>query len=187
MCWRMRPKDLTFTTAMWYNAGAMQTPTARATLVLWAVLLVIIVLFAASLLAARQAGGSALARANAPAIPPERVVLDSSHLIIEGCVAPLPSSEQEVRLKLYNTGPTALREMRLEVALDGKPPKAPPSPITIRRFPRKATPEIVLLFDKTARRILSVNVDYRFGLLGSGGGSISASNLLPPCQSAPSQ
>jgi hypothetical protein len=164
----------------------MQTPTARATLVLWAVLLVIIVLFAASLLAARQASGSALARANAPAIPPERVVLNSSHLIIEGCVAPLPSGEQEVRLKLY-TKLTSLREMRLEVALDGKPPKAPPSPITIRRFPRKATPEIVLLFDKTASRILSVNVDYRFGLLGSGGGSISASNLLPPCQSAPSQ
>jgi len=170
---------------MGYNSGAMQTPTAWATLVLWAVLLVIIVLFAASLLAARQAGGSALARANAPAIPPERVVLDSSHLIIEGCVAPLPSGEQEVRLKLYNTGPTALREMRLEVALDGKPPKSPAAPITIRRFPRKATPEVVLLFDNTARRILSVNVDYRFGLLGSGGAS--ASNLLPPCQSAPSQ
>ena len=163
----------------------MQTPTAWATLVLWAVLLVIIVLFAASLLAARQAGAGMLARANAPAIPPERVVLDSSHLIIEGCVAPLPSGEQEVRLKLYNTGPTALREMRLEVALDGKPPKSPAAPITIRRFPRKATPEVVLLFDNTARRILSVNVDYRFGLLGSGGAS--ASNLLPPCQSAPSQ
>ena len=185
MCWRIYPKDLTFTTAMWYNAGAMQTPTARATLVLGAVLLVIIVLFAASLLTARQAGAGALARANAPAIPPERVVLDSSHLIIEGCVAPLPSGEQEVRLKLYNTGPTALREMRVEVALDGKPPKSPAAPITIRRFPRKATPEIVLLFDKTARRILSVNVDYRFSLLGSGGAS--ASNLLPPCQSAPSQ
>ena len=159
----------------------------RTTLALWVAFLVIIVLFAASLLAARQAGAGALARANAPAIPPERVILNSSHLIIEGCVAPLPSGEQEVRLKLYNTGLTALREMRLEVALDGKPPKAPPSPITIRRFPRKATPEIVLLFDKTASRILSVNVDYRFGLLGSGGGSISASNLLPPCQSAPSQ
>jgi hypothetical protein len=159
----------------------------RTTLALWVAFLVIIVLFAASLLAARQAGGSALARANAPAIPPERVVLDSSDLIIEGCVAPLPSGEQEVRLKLYNTGLTALREMRLEVTLDGKPPKSPAAPITIRRFPRKATPEIVLLFDKTASRILSVNVDYRFGLLGSGGGSISASNLLPPCQSAPSQ
>ncbi len=165
----------------------MQTPTARATLVLWAVLLVIIVLFVASLLAARQAGGSALARANVPAIPPERVVLDSSDLVIEGCVAPLPSGEQEVRLKLYNTGLTALREMRVEVALDGKPPKSPAAPIAIRRFPRKATPEVVLLFDNTARRILSVKVDYRFGLLGSGGGSISASNLLPPCQSAPSQ
>jgi hypothetical protein len=182
----MRPKDLTFTTAMWYSSGAMQTPTARATLVLWAVLLVIIVLFAASLLAARQAGGSALARANAPAIPPERVVLDSSHLIIEGCVAPLPSGEQEVRLKLY-TKLTSLREMRLEVALDGKPPKAPPSPITIRRFPRKATPGIVLLFDKTASRILSIDVSYRWGLLGSGSGSAFASNLLPPCQSTPSQ
>jgi hypothetical protein len=156
-------------------------------MVLWGALLAIVVLFAASLLAARQAGGSALARANAPAIPPERVVLDSSHLIIEGCVAPLPSGEQEVRLKLYNTGPTALREMRLEVALDGKPPKAPPSPITIRRFPRKATPTITLLFDKTARHELSVKVDYRWGLLGSGGGSASASNLLPPCQSTPSQ
>jgi hypothetical protein len=165
----------------------MQTPTARATLVLWAVLLAIVVLFAASLLAARQAGAGMLARANAPAIPPERVVLDSSDLVIEGCVAPLPSGEQEVRLKLYNTGPTALREMRVEVALDGKPPKSPAAPITIRRFPRKATPEIVLLFDKTASRILSVNVDYRFGLLGLGGGSASASKLLPPCQSTPSQ
>jgi len=164
----------------------MQTPTARATLVLGAVLLVIIVLFAASLLAARQAGGSALARANAPAIPPERVVLDSSHLIIEGCVAPLPSGEQEVRLKLY-TRLTSLREMRLEVALDGKPPKSPAAPITIRRLPRKATPEIVLLFDKTASRKLSIDVSYRWGLLGLGGGSASASNLLPPCQSAPSQ
>jgi len=159
----------------------------RTTLALWVAFLVIIVLFAASLLAARQAGAGALARANAPAIPPERVILNSSHLIIEGCVAPLPSGEQEVRLKLYNTGLTALREMRLEVTLDGKPPKSPAAPITIRRFPRKATPEIVLLFDKTARRILSVNVDYRFGLLGSGGGSASASNLLPPCQSTPSQ
>ena len=165
----------------------MQTPTARATLVLWAVLLVIIVLFAASLLAARRAGAGMLARANAPAIPPERVILDSSDLIIEGCVAPLPSGEQEVRLKLYNTGLTALREIRLEVALDGKPPKSPASPISIRRFPRKATPEVVLLFDKTARRELAVKVDYRWGLLGSGGGSASASKLLPPCQSAPSQ
>lgn len=159
----------------------------RTTLALWVAFLVIIVLFAASLLAARQAGAGALARANAPAIPPERVVLDSSDLVIEGCIAPLPSGEQEVRLKLYNTGLTALREMRLEVALDGKPPKSPASPITIRRFPRKATPEIVLLFDKTARRELSVKVDYRWGLLGSGGGSASASKFLPPCQSAPSQ
>ena len=135
----------------------------RTTLALWVAFLVIIVLFVASLVAAYQAGAGALARANAPAIPPERVVLDSSHLIIEGCVAPLPSSEQEGRLKLYNTGPTALREMRLEVALDGKPPKAPPSPITIRRFPRKATPEIVLLFDKTASRKLAVEVDYQIG------------------------
>lgn len=165
----------------------MQTPTARATLVLWAVLLVIIVLFAASLLAARRAGAGMLARANAPAIPPERVILDSSDLIIEGCITPLPSGEQEVRLKLYNTGLTALREIRLEVALDGKPPKSPAAPITIRRFPRKATPEVVLLFDKTARHELSIKVDYRWGLLGSGGGSASASNLLPPCQSTPSQ
>ena len=158
----------------------------RTTLALWVAFLVIIVLFVASLVAAYQAGAGALARANAPAIPPERVVLDSSHLIIEGCVAPLPSGEQEVRLKLY-TKLTSLREMRLEVALDGKPPKAPPSPITIRRFPRKATPEIVLLFDKTASRKLAVEVDYRLGLLGLGGGSASASNLLPPCQSTPSQ
>ena len=158
----------------------------RATATLWVAVLVIIVLFVASLVAAYQAGAGALARANAPAIPPERVVLDSSHLIIEGCVAPLPSGEQEVRLKLY-TKLTSLREMRLEVALDGKPPKAPPSPITIRRFPRKATPEIVLLFDKTASRKLSIDVSYRWGLLGSGGGAASASNLLPPCQSTPSQ
>jgi hypothetical protein len=183
----MRPKDLTFTTAMWYSSGAMQTSSTRATMVLWGALLAIVVLFAASLLAARRAGAGMLARANAPAIPPERVILDSSDLIIEGCITPLPSGEQEVRLKLYNTGLTALRDMRLEVALDGKPPKAPPSPITIRRFPRKATPEVVLLFDNTARRILSVKVDYRFGLLGSGAGSASASNLLPPCQSTPSQ
>jgi hypothetical protein len=159
----------------------------RTTLALWVAFLVLIVLFAASLLAARQAGAGALARANAPAIPPERVVLDSSDLVIEGCIAPLPSGEQEVRLKLYNTGLTALREMRLEVTLDGKPPKSPAAPITIRRFPRKATPTITLLFDKTARRKLSVKVDYRWGLLGSGGGSASASKLLPPCQSAPSQ
>ena len=159
----------------------------RTTLALWVAFLVIIVLFVASLVAAYQAGAGVLSRANAPAIPPERVVLDSSDLIIEGCVAPLPSGEQEVRLKLYNTGLTALREMRLEVALDGKPPKSPASPISIRRFPRKATPEVVLLFDKTARRELAVKVDYRWGLLGSGGGSASASKLLPPCQSAPSQ
>jgi hypothetical protein len=156
-------------------------------MVLWGALLAIVVLFTASLLAARQAGAGMLARANAPAIPPERVVLDSSDLVIEGCIAPLPSGEQEVRLKLYNTGLTALREMRLEVALDGKPPKAPSSPITIRRFPRKATPEIVLLFDKTASRKLSIDVSYRWGLLGSGGGAASASKLLPPCQSTPSQ
>ena len=158
----------------------------RATATLWVAFLVIIVLFAASLLAARQAGGSALARANAPAIPPERVVLDSSDLIIEGCVAPLPSGEQEVRLKLY-TKLTSLREMRLEVALDGKPPKSPAAPITIRRFPRKATPEIVLLFDKTASRKLSIDVSYRWGLLGSGGGAASATKILAPCQSTPSQ
>ena len=159
----------------------------RTTLALWVAFLVIIVLFAASLLAARQAGAGVLARANAPAVPPERLILNAGDLIIEGCITPLPSGEQEVRLKLYNTGLTALREMRIEVALDGKPPKAPASPITIRRLPRKATPEIVLLFDKTASRKLSVEVDYRWGLLGSGGGSASASNLLPPCQSTPSQ
>jgi hypothetical protein len=159
----------------------------RATAALWVAFLVIIVLFVASLVAAYQAGAGVLSRANAPAIPPERIVLDSSDLIIEGCLAPLPSGEQEVRLKLYNTGLTALREMRIEVALDGKPPKAPASPITIRRLPRKATPEIVLLFDKTARRELSIKVDYRWGLLGSGGGSVSASKFLAPCQSTPSQ
>lgn len=165
----------------------MQTSSTRATVVLWGALLVIVVLFAASLLAARQAGAGMLARVNAPAIPSERVVLDSTDLVIEGCIVPLPSGEQEVRLKLYNTGLTALREVRLEVALDGKPPKAPLSPITIRRFPRKATPTITLLFGKTARHELSVKVDYRWGLLGSGGGSASASKLLPPCQSTPSQ
>jgi hypothetical protein len=159
----------------------------RATAALWVAFLVIIVLFVASLVAAHQAGAGVLSRANAPAIPPERVVLDSSDLIIEGCLAPLPSGEQEVRLKLYNTGLTALREMRIEVALDGKPPKAPASPITIRRLPRKATPEIVLLFDKTASRKLSTDVSYRWGLLGSGGGAASASKFLAPCQNTPSQ
>jgi hypothetical protein len=159
----------------------------RATATLWVAFLVIIVLFVASLVAAYQAGAGVLSRANAPAVPPERLILNTSDLIIEGCIAPLPSGEQEVRLKLYNTGLTALREMRIEVALDGKPPKAPAAPITIRRFPRKATLEVVLLFDKTARHELSIKVDYRWGLLGSGGGSASASKLLPPCQSAPSQ
>ena len=159
----------------------------RATATLWVAFLVIIVLFVASLVAAYQAGAGVLSRANAPAVPPERLILNTSDLIIEGCIAPLPSGEQEVRLKLYNTGLTPLREMRIEVALDGKPPKSPAAPITIRRFPRKATPEIVLLFDKTASRKLSIEVDYRLGLLGLGVGSASASKLLPPCQSAPSQ
>jgi hypothetical protein len=159
----------------------------RATATLWVAFLVIIVLFVASLVAAYQAGAGVLSRANAPAVPPERLILNTSDLIIEGCIAPLPSGEQEVRLKLYNTGLTPLREMRIEVALDGKPPKAPASPLTIRRFPRKATPEIVLLFDKTASRKLSIDVSYRWGLLGSGGGAASATKILAPCQSTPSQ
>jgi hypothetical protein len=153
----------------------------------WVAFLVIIVLFVASLVAAHQAGAGVLAPANAPTVPPERLILDAGDLMIEGCLAPLPSGEQEVRLKLYNTGLTALREMRIEVALDGKPPKAPASPITIRRFPRRASPDIILLFDKTASRKLSIDVSYRWGLLGSGGGAASTTKTLALCQSAPSQ
>jgi hypothetical protein len=153
----------------------------------WVVFLVIIVLFVASLVAAHQAGAGVLAPANAPTIPPERLILDAGDLMIEGCLTPLPSGEQEVRLKLYNTGLTALREMRIEVALDGKPPKAPASPITIRRFPRRTSPDIILLFDKTASRKLSIEVSYRWGLLGSGGGAASATKTLALCPGAPSQ
>lgn len=159
----------------------------RATVAVWVAFLVIIVLFVASLVAAHQAGAGVLARPHAPTIPPERLILDAGDLMIEGCLAPLASGEQEVRLKLHNTGLTALREMRIEVALDGKPPKAPASPITIRRFPRRASPDIILLFDKTASRKFSIDVSYRWGLLGSGGGAASATKTLALCPSAPSQ
>jgi len=159
----------------------------RTTLALWVAFLVIIVLFAASLLAAHQAGAGALARANAPNIPPERLILDAGDLMVEGCIAPLPSGEQEVRLTLHNTGLSALRNVSLDITLDGKPPKAPASPITIRRFPRKPHPQVVLLFEKTAGRRLFVKASYQWGLLGSGAGGASATKLLPPCQSAPSQ
>lgn len=159
----------------------------RATLALWVVLLVIVVLFVASLVAASRAGAGVFTRANAPNIPPEYLLLDTKDLIIEGCYAPLPSGEQEVRLKLYNTAVSALRNVNLKVALDGKPPKAPAMPITIRRFPRSAQPEIVLLFEKSRDRQIEVEASYQWGLLGSGAGSGSSSMLLAPCQSAPNQ
>ncbi len=159
----------------------------RATVALWAAFLVIIVLFAASLMAAHQAGGGALARTNAPTIPPNRLILDTGDLMIEGCIAPLPSGEQEVRLKLHNTGLSALRNLRLEVELGGKPPKAPAAPISIRRFPRKPQPEVVLLFEPTKSRQLRVKASYQWGLLGSGAGGGEATRTLVRCQSAPSQ
>lgn len=166
---------------------AMGIGSRRATLVLWVALLVIVVLFAASLVAASRAGAGVFSRANAPNIPPKYLLFDTEDLMIEGCYAPLPSGEQEVRLKLYNTALSALRNVSLKVELDGKPPKAPAMPITIRRFPRSAQPEIVLLFEKTHARQIEVEASYQWGLLGSGGGRGSFSMPLAPCQSAPSQ
>lgn len=154
----------------------------RSNIVVWSILLTLVVLFTASLVAAyRVSGGGAITGANKPAIPPEYLVLDSADLVIEGCVAPLPSGEQEVRLKLYNTALTALRDIQMEVRLDGKPPKSPQLPIQIRRFPRKQQPEIRLLFEKTTQPVLSVNVQYRWGLMGSGAGAVSSGKLLKPC------
>jgi len=161
----------------------------RTTLALWVAFLVLIVLFAASLLAARQAGGGwqfHQVRTFAVA-DSDRLIVFTGDLKVEGCVAPLPSGEQEVRLQLHNLGQNALRDVRITVALDGKPPKAPAAPLSVRRIPRKASLDLVLLFDKTAQRELSIDVEYRFGLLGLGGSATSASKLLPPCQSAPSQ
>lgn len=154
----------------------------RSSALLWVVMLVIVALFTASLVAAYQmSGGGAVTGANKPAIPPEYLVLDSADLVIEGCIAPLPSGEQEVRLKLYNTALTALRDIKMEVLLDGKPPKAPASPIHIRRFPRRQQPEVRLLFDKTDQPDFTVRVQYQWGLMGSGAGAVSSSRRLKPC------
>ncbi len=154
----------------------------RSNIVVWAILLTIVVLFTASLVAAyRVSGGGAITGANKPTIPPEYLVLDSADLVIEGCVAPLPSGEQEVRLKLYNTALTALRDIKMEARLDGKPPKSPQLPIQIRRFPRKQQPEVRLLFEKTAQPTLELEIQYRWGLMGSGAGAVASSKPLKPC------
>ncbi|MCS6918698.1 MAG: hypothetical protein NZM28_02915 [Fimbriimonadales bacterium] len=154
----------------------------RAGIWIWVGMLVIVALFTASLVAAYQiSGGGAVTGANKPAIPPDYLVLDSADLTIEGCIADLPSGEQEVRLKLYNTALTALRDIKMEVLLHGKPPKAPASPIQIRRFPRKQQPEVRLLFDKTDMPELTVRVRYQWGLMGSGAGAAEGRKLLKPC------
>lgn len=158
----------------------------RSTMFLWGVLLAVVALFAASLVAAyRVSGGGAITGANKPMIPPEYLVLDSADLVVEGCIAPLPSGEQEVRLKLYNTALTALRDIKMEILLDGKPPKSPASPIQIRRFPRRQQPEVRLLFDKTAQPDLTVRVRYQWGLMGSGAGAADVRKRLTLCREQP--
>lgn len=150
---------------------------------IWVGMLLIVALFTASLVAAYQiSGGGAITGANKPAIPPDYLVLDSADLVIEGCIADLPSGEQEVRLKLYNTALTALRDIKMEVLLDGKPPKAPASPIQIRRFPRKQQPEVRLLFDKADTPELTVRVRYQWGLMGSGAGAVEGRKQLGRCE-----
>ncbi|MCS7299961.1 MAG: hypothetical protein NZ556_00185 [Fimbriimonadales bacterium] len=154
----------------------------RAGMWVWVGMLAIVALFTASLVAAYQvSGGGAITGANKPAIPPEYLVLDSADIVIEGCIADLPSGEQEVRLRLYNTALTALRDIKMEISLSGKPPKAPASPIQIRRFPRKQRPEVRLLFDKTDTPELMVRVRYRWGLMGSGAGAVEGRKLLKSC------
>lgn len=154
----------------------------RSSAVVWVVMLIIVALFTVSLVAAyRISGGGAITGANKPAVPPDYLVLDSADLVIEGCVAPLPSGEQEVRLKLYNTALSAMRDLKLEAFLDGKPPKSPALPIHIRRFPRKQQPEVRLLFDKTDKPDFTVRVQYQWGLMGSGAGAAEGSKRLKPC------
>jgi hypothetical protein len=146
-------------------------------------MLAIVALFTASLMAAYQlSAGGAITGANKPTLAPEYRVLDSVDLVIEGCIAPLPSGEQEVRLKLYNTALSALRDVKMEVLLDGKPPKSPQSPIQIRRFPRKQQPEVRLLFDKPRKPDLTVRVWYQWGPMGSGAGAAAGSKRLAPCK-----
>lgn len=154
----------------------------RSSAIVWVVMLIIVALFTVSLVAAyRISGGGAITGANKPAVPPDYLVLDSADLVIEGCVAPLPSGEQEVRLKLYNTALSAMRDLKLEAFLDGKPPKSPALPIHIRRFPRKQQPEVRLLFDKTDKPDFTVRVQYQWGLMGSGAGAAEGSKRLKPC------
>lgn len=149
---------------------------------MWLVMLAIVVLFTASLVVAfRTTGGGAVTGANKPVISPDRLVLDTQDLVIEGCYVPLPSGEQEVRLRLYNTGLTALREVKLEITLDGKPPKAPKTPLYIRRFPRHQKPEVRLLFGKTQRPYLTVRAQYQWGLLATGAGGAQGGKLLSRC------
>ncbi|MCS7300979.1 MAG: hypothetical protein NZ556_05430 [Fimbriimonadales bacterium] len=149
-------------------------------------MLLIVALFTASLIAAYQiSGGGAITGANKPAIAPEYLVLDSADLVIEGCIASLPSGEQEVRLKLYNTALSAIRDLKLEVFLDDKPPKSPAMPIHIRRFPRKQQPEVRLLFERTSDSILTVKAQYQWGLMGSGAGAVQGRHRLAPCASIP--
>ncbi len=145
-------------------------------------MVILVALFTASLVAAyRISGGGAITGANKPAVPSEYLVLDSADLVIEGCVAPLPSGEQEVRLKLYNTALSAMRDLKLEAFLDGKPPKSPAIPIHIRRLPRKQQPEVRLLFAKTDNPQLTVRVQYQWGLMGSGAGAAEGSKRLKSC------
>lgn len=154
----------------------------RANFAMWLVMLAIVVLFTVSLVVTfRVTGGGAITGANKPVVSPERLVLDVHDLVIEGCYVPLPSGEQEVRLRLYNTGLTALREVKLEITLDGTPPKAPKTPIYIRRFPRHQKPEVRLLFDRTQRPYLTVRVQYQWGLLATGAGGAQSSKLLSRC------
>ncbi|MCS7208982.1 MAG: hypothetical protein NZ874_05355 [Fimbriimonadales bacterium] len=160
----------------------------RVSVALWIALAVIVILFAASLTAVLRAGGSVFAGARTPQIQPQYRLLDSKDILIEGCVASLPSGEQEVRLKLYNTGLSALRNVRIEVKLDDKSPKAPQAPIFIRRFPRRQQPEVRLLFDKTDGKQIALSVSYQWGLMGSGAGGASIAKPIAPCPpAAPSQ
>ncbi|GIV06002.1 MAG: hypothetical protein KatS3mg016_1577 [Fimbriimonadales bacterium] len=155
----------------------------RSSVLIWIGMLTLVALFTASLVAAYQiSGGGAITGANKPTIPPAYRVLDSPDLVIEGCIAPSPTGEQEVRLKLYNTALSALRDIKMEVLLDGKPPKSPASPIQIRRFPRTQQPEMRLLFDKTAKPDLTVRIRYQWGLMGSGAGAAEGSKRLAPCR-----
>ena len=104
-------------------------------------------------------------------------------LTIKGCLSE-GVNKNRVILEFKNNTLWSLRDIRItKVRLGGRFPLNNKVPIVIKAIGGRKDLQLVLEFSRVSSRYFELEIEYRAGIGGSGGGSLSCASELPLCSS----